>query len=110
MVKTKDEIIDSLKTLIGDKTDDTALSLLEDVTDTFDDFANKNNSNDNTDWEKKYNELDETWRKKYRDRFFDGNEGDKSLEGNEIGAKTNKPEPEPKEETITYDDLFTEKE
>ena len=46
------------------------MTLLEDVSDTFTSFENE--TKDKTDWKAKYNELDSSWRKKYRDRFMNG--------------------------------------
>ena len=105
MIRTKEELLDGIKELIGENEDDKSLSLLEDVTDTFDDFKTK--TSDSTDWKTKYEENDKEWRKKYRDRFFNG-----------VGSEDDKLDPikdvedekPPREETITYNDLFKEKE
>lgn len=63
------EFMDKLKTFIGDRTDDEAISFIEDCKDTI--------SEDKDDWKGKYDalvkekdELDKEWRKKYTDRFF----------------------------------------
>ena len=75
-VRTKEEILTSIRSRFGDDTSDDTLALVEDITDTLTDFENKAN-NDNTNWKKKYEDNDEAWRKKYRDRFFsDGSEDD----------------------------------
>lgn len=68
-IKTKEEILSTLQTLLKEDTSDEAISILEDVTDTFDDLSSKTQG-DGVDWEKKYNDLDTEWRQKYRDRFF----------------------------------------
>ena len=68
-IKTKEEILSTLQSLLKEDTSDEAISILEDVTDTFDDLSSKT-QNDGTDWEKKYHDLDTEWRQKYRDRFF----------------------------------------
>ena len=107
MIKTKEELMKSAQTLLGESTDDNALSFLEDIADTLDDINTK--TTDTTDWKTKYDELDASWRKKYKDRFFSGGtEPDSNLE-DEVNEPT-KPEEKSKEETITFDDLFTEKE
>lgn len=67
-IKTKDELLESLRAILGESTDDVSLSLLEDVSDTIDDYVRRVESV--TDWESKYNELDAEWRQKYRDRFY----------------------------------------
>lgn len=69
-VRTREEILESIRNIVGDSTDDNTLQVLEDVTDTFTDFENK--TADQTDWKAKYEENDEGWRKKYAERFYTG--------------------------------------
>ena len=64
MKLTAEELLAKAKTVIGDRTDDEALGLLEDVKDSF--------VVDTEDWKAKYEELDKTWREKYKARFFEG--------------------------------------
>lgn len=66
-VRTKEELLESIKGLLADDTSDESIALLEDVTDTFDEQKTKT---DTEDWKKKYEENDREWRQKYRDRFF----------------------------------------
>lgn len=73
-VRTFDELTESIKVIVGERTDDEALAFIEDVTDTLNDARRRIESD--VDWEKKYNELDEDWRKRYRERFFDGEPAD----------------------------------
>lgn len=90
-VRTTEEILESIKTRVGDSTEDADLKFLEDVTDTLSDLRNKSEGQE--DWKSKYEENDKQWREKYRDRFFE-----KKEEQEEI-----KEEPEtPK----TFEDLF----
>jgi len=63
------EFMEKLKTFIGDRTDDEAISFIEDCKDTITD--------DKDDWKTKYDnvvkekeELDKQWRTKYTERFF----------------------------------------
>ena len=63
MKKSLEELLTNVKQMIGeDNTSDEALSLIEDLTDSY--------SAPTVDWEAKYNENDAMWRQKYRDRFF----------------------------------------
>lgn len=71
-VKTREELLNALKVTIGDSTEDSSLALLEDFTDTLNDYEEKNK--DKTDWKNKYEENDKAWKKRYKERFF--NEGD----------------------------------
>lgn len=68
-VKTKEEILEELKTRIGEQTDDETITFLEDVTDTLSDLETKAKG-DGTDWKTKYEENDTEWRKKYTERFY----------------------------------------
>lgn len=95
MVKSKDEIMAALKDFLGDDASDTAISLVEDVTDTLNDYDTK--TKDSTDWERKYRENDENWAKRYRDRFF-----------NNAVEPEEDIEPEVRETPLTYDNLFGE--
>lgn len=64
MKRSLEEILEKTKTILGDNTSDEALSLIEDITDSY--------SLPEVDWEQKYNENDAMWRQKYRDRFYSG--------------------------------------
>lgn len=87
MKRNKNELIEDVKKVLGDRTDDDALALLENVTDSI--------SDKDEEWEKKYNdmvkeknELDETWRKKYAERFH-GNDGSNGNNGSDNGDNGN---------------------
>lgn len=67
-IKTKEEIMEQVKTMIGDSTEDSTLEFLGDLTDTLNDFETRSGE----DWKKKFEENDQMWKKKYRDRFFSG--------------------------------------
>ena len=96
MIKTKDEILASIRGHLGDDASDEALALVEDITDTITDYENKANNNGEN-WEQKYRENDAAWRKKYRDRFFgDVDDNDDQIEV--PAAKKN----------LTFDNLFKE--
>nr|DAU55343.1 MAG TPA: hypothetical protein [Caudoviricetes sp.] len=53
---------------------DEAISLLEDMSDTFDDLSSQ--VSQAGDYKKKYEENDAEWRKRYHDRFFSVTEDD----------------------------------
>lgn len=94
-VRTREEILESIRTRVGEATDDNTISFIEDVSDTLTDLEKKAKG-DGEDWEKKYKENDESWRKKYTERFFSNQESEPESE----------PEPEP--EKKTFADLFKE--
>lgn len=97
-VKTREEILESFKTRLGEDPDDESISFLEDVTDTLDDFEKRANG-DGTDWKSKYEENDASWRKKYTERFFSGEPNPEPKP---------EPKPEPDNTPKTFSDLFKE--
>lgn len=94
-ILTKNDLMAKINSHFGDDTSDAVLGLVEDISDTFDSL-NGNGSGEN--WEQKYKENDEMWRKKYRDRFFNG-KGDTEDDDNN-NPNNNKPK--------TFEDLFKE--
>lgn len=93
MIKSKDELLNAIRAVLADDTTDDALTLLEDVTDTFDSMA------DSEDWRGKYEELDKSWRQRYKDRFFAN-----PAENNE--TEEAEPEENVDEEPTRFEDLF----
>ena len=71
MVLKREEIMEQVKGIVGENTDDASLKFLEDLTDTFNDYDNKVKG-DGTDWKAKCEEIDKEWRTKYQERFFNG--------------------------------------
>lgn len=98
MIKSKEEILNAINSLVGEESTDEVISIIEDVTDTITDFENR--VADSTNWEEKYNENDKMWREKYRERFL-SNEVEEEIIDNE-GLE------EGEEAPLTYDALFTE--
>ena len=96
-VKNKEEILEAIKTRVGEQTDDETISFLEDVSDTFTDLETRANA-DGEDWKTKYEENDKMWRERYTTRFF-----------SKEPEPDPKPEPEPEPEVKkTFSDLFKE--
>ena len=90
-------LLEELRNVIGDRTDDDALALIERVSElesqSVDDLKNKI-----TELENQMKQLDEDWRKRYRDRFYEGEEKDEE-QIEEAGD-------EDESESIKIDDLF----
>ena len=90
-------LLEELRNVIGDRTDDDALALIERVSElesqSIDDLKNKI-----TELEGQMKQLDEDWRKRYRDRFYEGEEKDEE-QIEEAGY-------EEESESIKIDDLF----
>lgn len=100
-VLTHEAIMNAVNEYIGEAADDNALALLENLEDTLSDIEAK--AADNTDWQAKYTELDETWRKRYRDRFENPVKG-QPADPVEIIDEPGEPETKTK-----FEDLFEEK-
>jgi hypothetical protein len=97
MVKTKEEMLAEIKAYIGDRTDDETVSLVENVTDTLSDMEKNGNA------EARVKEVEDMWRAKYMERFFDGDMEEKT-------AEVKEEEETDKAEEIKIEDLYTEKE
>lgn len=93
-VLKREDFFTRINEFVGDRSDDDSIKFVEDMTDTYNEME-KAAEGDGTDWEKRYKENDEAWRKKYRSRFFSG-------------ATHYVPEEkiEEKEKEIEIDDLF----
>ena len=103
---TKTELMEQLKTFIGENKSDEVLSFVENVSDTIDELHNKA-SGDGVDWKKKYEENDAEWRQRYTDRFFSGtSEGAK--EEKKVDTEDSDSEPEDEPENLKFDDLFSQ--
>lgn len=99
-VRTREEILEAIRSRIGEDTSDESISLLEDITDTMEDYETR--VADKTDWKNKYDELDATWRRKYIERFS-GKTGEDIKNEQEEQIKDDS-------EPRTFDELFTERE
>ena len=101
MIRTKDEILASIKSRIGDDTSDEAIALVEDINDSFDDLSSR--VEEAGDWKTKYEENDKAWREKYTERFFTPS-GDDPMDKIVNELEKEKPD-EPK--VLKFEDLFT---
>lgn len=99
MVKTKDEIMKEIREYIGDRSDDQTIALIENVSDTIDDYAAHG------DYDEKLMAVEAEWRRKYIDRFMSGGENK-----NEVEDEKTEDEEKDKSEEIKIEDLYTEKE
>lgn len=89
-VRTRDELITAVNTIIGETPDNNGLSLLEDISDTFASY------NDTEYWKTKYEENDSEWRKRYKERF----------EGEKVDVEES--EDDNKKEKTKFEELFEE--
>lgn len=108
---TKEELIEKFKNYAGeDVTSDAAIELLEDISDSVE--AEKEETEEGEggeDWEAKYKELDESWRKKYAERFSEPGDKEKEPEEEKEEEEETEETEEERAENVTYEDLFEEK-
>lgn len=69
-VITREQLMEKIRARVGDATDDETISLVEDINDTINDYDSR--LQQVGDYKKMYEENDAAWRKRYRDRFFEG--------------------------------------
>lgn len=95
-VVNKDTIMERLRENFNDNDSDDVLGLLEDVTDTLNDYQSR--LEENGDWKERYEQNDREWRQKYKDRFFNNDpEPDQEPE----------PDKDPEQATpTTFEELF----
>ena len=97
-IKSREDLLKSLNTLIGDNSTDENLAILEDISDTLKDYEEK--TADQTDWKTKYEQNDAEWRKKYKERFLSG-ETIKDEQEEDVKKDS---------KSLTFDSLFKERE
>lgn len=99
-IKTRTEILATIQARFGEDTSDEALAFIEDITDTLADLETR--ASGETNWEQKYRDNDAAWRKRYQDRFFNGDG-----EPNDPPPPANDTDPEP-DKPLTFENLFKE--
>lgn len=103
-IVTLNNLMERIRFFIGEDTSDKSLSLIEDLTDTFTDLETRTGE----DWKSKYDELDKTWREKYKARFFQKPD-DKETTPEDI-KEDNEEDLKDESKVKSFDELFTEKE
>lgn len=103
-VRTRDEILAAIRARLGDDISDEALTIIEDIDDTFNDYETRIGE----DWRARYDELDAQWRKRYRDRFFQKPDNGETTP--EDVKDDNEEDLREESEVKDFDELFTEKE
>ena len=104
-VLNKEDFMSRLQERIGDDTSDEAMHFIEDMTDTFNDFETRSSGLNDEQWQSKIDELDKSWREKYKARFFNTETTPDDVKGNQEDDVKD-------DENIekTFDDLFEERE
>lgn len=103
-VVNKDTIMERLRENFNDNDSDDVLGLLEDVTDTLNDYQSR--LEENGDWKERYEQNDREWRQKYKDRFFN-NEPEPDPEPEPDKDPEPEPDIDPEQATpTTFEELF----
>ena len=105
-VLNKDDFMKRIQERIGDDTSDDAMTFIEDMTDTFNDFETRSSGSD--EWKQKYDDLDKSWREKYKARFFEGSTVGGTTPDDALASQTSDVQDDGEEKT--FEDLFTERE
>ena len=94
-IVSKEDLIKRLSEKFGADNSDEVIQLTEDLSDTLNDFDSR--INDTEDWKAKFEENDNMWRKKYKDRFLEpSNSNDNESHEQDDDENTN----------VTFNDLF----
>lgn len=104
---TKEELMEQLKTYLKEDTSDEALSLIENVNDSFGETIDTSDKDKEIkSLQDKLEEQDKMWREKYRDAFFSG-----TPKGDDNDPATEHPHDEDEEDNSphTFEDLFKPK-
>lgn len=105
-ILNREEFMARLKERIGEDNSDEALSFIEDMEDTYNDLETKSSGNNDEEWQKKYDELDNSWREKYKARFFNS-----ETTPDDVKKEQKKDVQEDGESgDVSFDDLFEERE
>ena len=102
MKLSKEELLEKVKTYVGDRADDETLEIIEDISDSFESSESAEKIEEiKTEYESKLANLDNEWREKYKARFF-SEKDDTGNDGDEADTSD--------DEKTDYSDLFEEKE
>lgn len=102
MKLSKEELLEKVKTYVGDRTDDESLEIIEDISDSFESSDSAEKIEEiKTEYESKLANLDNEWREKYKARFF----SEKDKQDNDDSDTS-----DDDDEKTEYSDLFEEKE
>ena len=94
-IVSKEDLIKRLSEKFRDDNSDEVIQLTEDLSDTLNDFDSR--INDTEDWKSKFEENDNMWRKKYKDRFLEPS----------VSSDNESHEQDDDENTnVTFNDLF----
>lgn len=106
-VLSKEELLQAVSELLGEAPDDNGLAIIENLTDTLTSY--EESSVDVSEWETKLSDLDNSWRKRYKERFLSSSDADHSTTPDEVVEDTVEDVKKDGEE-LTFEDLFEKSE
>lgn len=104
-VLNREQFTATLQARVGTDTSDEGLKFVEDMMDTFNEMESKFTGQSEEVWQKKLTDLDNEWRTKFQQRFFNSastTPGDVKEDQEDDVRDDGK--------LVTFDDLFTERE
>lgn len=99
MFLSREEYFSKIHEKLGSDNSDDNISFIEDLTDTYNELEKRSKSE--IDWEAKYNELNESWKTRYRHRFFSGDNSNIPTDDKQDSGY--------QPDTVTIEDLFISK-
>lgn len=103
-VLSKEDFMKRVQERIGEDSSDEALSFVEDMSDTYNDMETRTNGVNEEEWQKKLDDLDASWRDKYKARFFEGQTTPQEVKDEQTEDVKDDGE------SVTFEDLFEERE
>lgn len=94
-IVSKEDLIKRLSEKFVDDNSDEVIQLTEDLSDTLNDFESR--VNDTEDWKTKFEENDNMWRNKYKDRFLEPSDSNDNESQEQDGDENI---------NVTFNDLF----
>lgn len=105
MKLSKEELLEKVKTYVGDRTDDESLEIIEDISDSFESSDSAEKIEEiKTEYESKLANLDNEWREKYKARFFS------KKDNSDDNSNSSDDGDDDDDEKTEYSDLFEVKE
>lgn len=103
ILNTREDFMSRISTLVGDRNDDDTLAIIQDISDTYDNFSNTT-ALTQADIDNAVAETENAWRERYKNAFFSGTP--EPLDNNPTSKPRVDPaKPDPSNPT-SYDDIF----
>lgn len=107
-VRKLEEIMEKVRGYVGEDTSDDTMSFLEDLTDTINSTSDVDIDGMRAEYEQKITDTENTWRQRYRDRFFGKTYGEEEIKAGDVELSQGESaiNDEEKEVGKDYEELF----